>query len=337
MRDAAAAPTLAAMLYPILADLVLLLHLVFILFALFGGLAAIRWPRVAWPHLFALSWAVTVEAAGLICPLTPLERHLRLAAGETAYAGGFVEHYIVPILYPGSLTRTAQVLLALALLLFNAVVYAAGWRRRRGRTPDGDRRSGADPAGPASPGAMFLGAVCVQGVLLLLALGAGPLLGAPPMDGLRLSPGAAFWGIAAALPPALAGILAIHKEVPWVLRLVGVEVLEGRPKPLLANSPARLALVAVLAGLGEEALFRGVLQTAVGAAAGPGAGLLAASLLFGAAHFVSRAYAALATLIGLYLGALYLWFDNLLVPMVAHAAYDFVLFLYLRRKAALRG
>ena len=103
--------------------------LAFILFALFGGLAAIRRPRIAWLHLPALAWAVTVEAAGWICPLTPLERDLRLAAGETAYAGGFVEHYIVPILYPGSLTRTVQLLLALALLLFNAVVYGAGWRR----------------------------------------------------------------------------------------------------------------------------------------------------------------------------------------------------------------
>ena len=339
------APTLAAMVQRLLADLVVVLHLAFILFALFGGLAAIRRSWIAWLHLPALAWAVVVEAAGWICPLTPLERHLRLAAGDAAYAGGFVEHYLVPILYPGSLTRTTQVLLAMALLLFNAVVYGAGWRRRK-RSPEGRRPApetgptggggaGAAPEpGPVSPGGMLLAAAGVQGAVLLLALGAGPLLGAPPLRGLHLSLAEMSRGLAAALPPAVAVVLAVHRGVPWARRLAGSveEVLE----PLLLNSPARLALVAVLAGLGEEALFRGVLQSAVAAAAGPGPGLLAAALLFGAAHFVSRAYAVLATLFGLYLGGLYLWSGNLLVPAVAHAAYDFVLLLYLRRRVSLR-
>ena len=341
LRGGAGAPTLAAMLYRLLADLVVLLHLVFILFALFGGLAAIRRPRIAWLHLPALAWAVTVEAAGWICPLTPLERHLRIAAGQTAYAGGFVEHYLVPILYPGSLTRADQVLLALALLLFNGVVYGAGRRRRRDRRPGGrapapgaglpgDQGAPACEAGPVSPGGMFLAAVGIQGAVLLLALGAGPLLGAPPLDGLRLSWEAAAAGLAAALPPAAAVILAVRGEVPWARRLAAT--VEDLLKPLLVNPPARLALVAALAGVGEEALFRGVLQTAVADAAGPGAGLLAASLLFGGAHFLSRAYAVLATLFGLFLGALYLWSGNLLVPVVAHTAYDFALFLYVRRR-----
>ena len=329
------------MLYRLLADLVLLLHLVFILFALLGGLAAVRRPRLAWLHVPALAWAVAVEAAGWICPLTPLERHLRMAAGQTAYAGGFVEHYLVPVLYPGSLTRTDQVLLALALLLFNGVVYGAGRRRRRGRRRDGrapapgaglpgDQGAPASEAGLASPGGMFLAAVGLQGAVLLLALGAGPLLGAPPLHGLRLSLADAAAGLAAALPPAAAVILAVRGEVPWARRLA--DTVEDLLKPLLLNSPARLALVAALAGLGEEALFRGVLQSAVGAAAGPGAGLVAASLLFGAAHFLSRAYALLATLFGLFLGGLYLWSGNLLVPAAAHAAYDFALLLYLRRR-----
>lgn len=332
------------MVYRLLADLVVVLHLGFILFALFGGLAAVRRPRVVWLHLPALAWAVTVEAAGWICPLTPLERHLRLAAGETAYAGGFVEHYLVPVLYPGSLTRNIQLLLAMALLLFNAVVYGAGWRRQR--SPGGHRPAPeAGPAGeggdsrsepdPVSPGGMFLAAAGVQGALLLLALGAGPLLGAPPLRGLHLS-AAEFWlGLAAALPPTAAVVLAVHHGVPWARRLA--ESVEEVLKPLLLNSPARLALVAVLAGLGEEALFRGVLQSALAAAAGPWAGLLAAALLFGGAHFVSRAYAALATLFGLYLGGLYLWSGNLLVPAAVHAAYDFVLLLYLRRRVRLRA
>ena len=339
MRSGPGAPTLAAMLYRLLADLVVVLHLAFILFALFGGLAAIRRPRVAWLHLPALAWAVTVEAAGWICPLTPLERHLRLAAGETAYAGGFVEHYLLPVLYPGSLTRNIQLLLALALLLFNAVVYGAGWRRQR--RPAGQRRApeaGAAGEGgdsrpepdPVSPGGMFLAAVGLQGAVLLLALGAGPLLGAPPLRGLHFSPAEVFRGLAAALPPAVAVILALHHGVPWARRLA--ESVEDLLKPLLLNSPARLALVAGLAGLGEEALFRGVLQSAIAAAAGPGAGLVAASLLFGGAHFLSRAYALLATLFGFFLGGLYLWSGNLLVPAAAHAAYDLVLLLYLRRR-----
>ena len=330
------------MLYRLLADLVVVLHSGFILFALFGGLAAIRRPRVVWLHLPALAWAVTVEAAGWICPLTPLERHLRLAAGETAYAGGFVEHYLVPILYPGSLTRADQVLLALALLLFNGVVYGAG--RRRGRRTDGQRPPAeAGPAGegghsrpepdPVSPGRMFLAAVGLQGAVLLLALGAGPLLGVPPLDSLQLSMEGAFLGTAAALPPAAAVILAVHHGVPWARRLA--ESVEDLLRPLLLNSPARLALVAALAGLGEEALFRGVLQSAIAAAAGPGAGLAAAALLFGAAHSVSLAYAALATLFGLWFGGLYLWSGNLLVPAAAHAAYDLVLLLYLRRRVRL--
>ena len=342
MRGGAGAPTLAAMLYRLLADLVVLLHSGFILFALLGGLAAMKRPRIAWLHVPALAWAVAVEAAGWICPLTPLERHLRLAAGQTAYAGGFVEHYLVPILYPGSLTRADQLLLATALLLFNAVVYGAVRRRRRLRTTAPEAGPARDGCGripavpdPVSPGGMFLAAAGLQGAVLLLALGVGPLLGAPPLRGLRLSLEDAAWGLAAALPPAVAVIVAVHREVPWARRLAGA--VEDVLKPLLAGSPAPLALLSALAGLGEEALFRGVLQSALGSAAGAGAGWLAAGVLFGAAHFVSRAYAVLATLFGLYLGGLYLWSGNLLVPAAAHAAYDFALLLYLRRRVALRA
>ena len=182
---------------------------------------------------------------------------------------------------------------------------------------------------------MFLAAAGLQGAVLLLALGIGPLVGAPPMRHLHPSLPDALWGAAAALPPALAAILAVRRRMTWALRLT--EVVEEALKPLLACSAARLALVSVLAGLGEEALFRGVLQTAVGARWGDLAGWLAGGLLFGAAHFMTRAYAALAALFGLYLGGLYLWSGNLLVPAAAHAAYDFVLFLYLRRRAGLRG
>lgn len=115
-----------------LADLVVALHLGFILFAVGGGLLALRWPRVAWLHVPAVLWGVFVEATGRVCPLTPLENALRRAGGGAGYAGGFVEHYVVPIVYPAALTRDLQLALAAALLLANAIVYATVWRRRDG-------------------------------------------------------------------------------------------------------------------------------------------------------------------------------------------------------------
>lgn len=115
-----------------LADLVVVLHLVFILFAVGGGLLALRWPRVAWLHVPAVLWGVLVEATGGMCPLTPLENALRRAGGDAAYAGGFVDHYVVPLVYPAALTRELQIALAAALLGANALVYAAVWRRREG-------------------------------------------------------------------------------------------------------------------------------------------------------------------------------------------------------------
>jgi Protein of Unknown function (DUF2784) len=121
-----------AMLYQALATLVLLAHLAFVLFVVFGGVAVLRWPRLAWVHLPAVVWGVLIEYAGWICPLTPLENALRQAGGEAGYAGGFVEQYLIPVLYPAALTRAVQVGLGSAVLLLNALVY---WRvvRRRAR------------------------------------------------------------------------------------------------------------------------------------------------------------------------------------------------------------
>lgn len=118
----------------LLADLVLLLHLAFVVFAVAGGLVALRWPRVAWLHLPALAWAVWIEASGGICPLTPLENALRRAAGGDGYSGGFVEQVVVPVIYPPGLTREIQLGLGAGLLALNALVYARlAWRRRRAR------------------------------------------------------------------------------------------------------------------------------------------------------------------------------------------------------------
>lgn len=114
----------------LLADAVLLLHGLFILFAVFGGLLAWRWPRLAWLHLPAAAWAGWVVSAGWICPLTPLENALRRSAGDAGFSGGFLEHYLLALIYPEGLTRPVQLALGLGVLLFNAVVYAVLVRRR---------------------------------------------------------------------------------------------------------------------------------------------------------------------------------------------------------------
>ncbi|MCU0934644.1 MAG: DUF2784 domain-containing protein [Gammaproteobacteria bacterium] len=122
------------MSYALVADLVVALHLAFVLFAVAGGFLVWRYPRLAWLHLPALLWAVGIELSGGICPLTPLENRLRAMAGEDGYAGGFVEHYVLPVLYPAGLTREAQVALGLGLAGLNAFVYARLLRRAgRGR------------------------------------------------------------------------------------------------------------------------------------------------------------------------------------------------------------
>lgn len=113
-----------------LADLVLVLHLLFIAFAVGGGVLALRWRWMPLLHLPALAWGVTVEFTGWICPLTPLENALRHAAGAEVYAGSFIGRYLLPLIYPGALTREWQWLLGVLLLAINAGVYALIWRRR---------------------------------------------------------------------------------------------------------------------------------------------------------------------------------------------------------------
>ena len=90
------------------ADAVALLHLAFVLFAVFGGLPVWRWPRLAWLHLPAVLWGGWIEFSGWTCPLTPLENLLRRAVGEAGYGGGYIDHYLWPPLYPAGLTREGQ-------------------------------------------------------------------------------------------------------------------------------------------------------------------------------------------------------------------------------------
>lgn len=113
-----------------LADGVLVLHLGFLLFVVLGGLLVLRWPRVAWLHLPAVAWGAWIEFTGSICPLTPLENRLRRAGGEVGYTGGFIDQYLVPVLYPPGLTRTHQILLGVAVLVLNLIAYVAVARRR---------------------------------------------------------------------------------------------------------------------------------------------------------------------------------------------------------------
>ncbi len=116
--------------YARLADLVVIIHAAFVAFVALGALLVWRRPRLAWVHVPCVVWGVAIEWTGGVCPLTPLEQSLRRAAGQAGYQGGFIEHYLEPILYPAGLTRTAQLVLGAAALLVNLAAYAALVRRR---------------------------------------------------------------------------------------------------------------------------------------------------------------------------------------------------------------
>ncbi len=117
----------------LLADAVAVVHFGFVLFVALGGLAVLRWRRLAWLHLPALAWGAGIEFTGGICPLTPLENYLRARAGEAGYPGGFIEHYLLPVLYPPGLTRGVQIFLGIGVLAVNGAVYWLLWRRTRSR------------------------------------------------------------------------------------------------------------------------------------------------------------------------------------------------------------
>lgn len=119
------------MTYRFAADLTLLIHALFVLFVLLGGLLCLHHRRWALLHLPALLWGIWVEWSGWLCPLTPLENHFRRLAGEAGYPGGFIAYYLQPILYPAGLTRDLQWLLGTLALLVNLAVYAFVYRRRR--------------------------------------------------------------------------------------------------------------------------------------------------------------------------------------------------------------
>jgi hypothetical protein len=125
------------------ADGVVALHFAFVVFVIAGGFLAWRWPGLAWIHVPVALWGALIEFAGWICPLTPLENALRRAAGDAGYAGGFVEHYLIPVVYPAGLTPAIQTALGAAVLIVNGIAYAVLLRRirRRGRQPGAGNRN----------------------------------------------------------------------------------------------------------------------------------------------------------------------------------------------------
>ena len=121
------------MAYDLLADLVVLIHFLFVLFSLLGALLVMRWRKMMWLHLPAALWAAGVEFSGRICPLTPLENWLRIRGGGSGYAGGFVGHYLLPLLYPARLTRDVQIILGAIVVGINIGIYGFLLLRKRGR------------------------------------------------------------------------------------------------------------------------------------------------------------------------------------------------------------
>src|SRR5437016_4236259 len=117
-------------MYRLSADALVVLHFCFVLFVVGGALLVLRWPPVAWLHVPAALWGAYVEFSGRICPLTPWENALREAAGVETYGGDFVEHYIMPVLYPDSLTTHVQIVLGTIVVVVNVVAYAGVWWRR---------------------------------------------------------------------------------------------------------------------------------------------------------------------------------------------------------------
>ena len=120
--------------YRIAAGAVAIFHIGFVIFVAVGGLLVWRWRRLAWVHLPCTIWGVLVQLKPFVCPLTPLEKHLRGLGGLAPYHGGFIAHYIYPVLYPAGMTRGVQIALGVAVMVLNLVVYGAlfvGYRAAR--------------------------------------------------------------------------------------------------------------------------------------------------------------------------------------------------------------
>ncbi len=139
--------------YKLLADALVVVHFTFVAYVMLGGLLSLRWNRLGWVHIPCVLWVIWVSSSGSICPLTPMENDLRDQAGLQRYEGGFVDHYIMPVLYPSDLTRTMQIGIAVGLVVLNTVCYGyIAWKRRRRRLALLSRTStvSRDPQGSAA-------------------------------------------------------------------------------------------------------------------------------------------------------------------------------------------
>lgn len=128
------------MLYRTLADATVAVHLMFIVFVVAGGFLVLRWPRIAWLHVPTFLWGGGIELAGRVCPLTYLENDFRMKAAAGGYATSFVEHYVLPVIYPellfpGGFPRAGFIALGIAVLALNAAIYWRVWRKGRGARP----------------------------------------------------------------------------------------------------------------------------------------------------------------------------------------------------------
>jgi len=187
---------------------------------------------------------------------------------------------------------------------------------------------------PATPG-MLIAAAGFEGGLALLALAVGWLLGVRPLETAHWSVANVLWGLAAAVPLLAVFVPLLHLPFGPFIEIVGI--LRQRLLPMFFDaSLLDMALVGLLAGIGEEVLFRGLVQGGVAqllpGTLGTVLAWLLAGALFGALHWLNGWYAALASLIGLYLGGLWLWTGNLLAPIACHAVYDFLVLAYMVRR-----
>jgi hypothetical protein len=122
---------MGANVYNVLANVIVLAHFLFIAFVVCGGLLVIYWPRLAFVHLPAAVWGTVVEIFGWVCPLTPLENHFRLLAGNSSYNGDFINRYLIPVIYPENLTNEFQQLLGGIVIVVNVIFYTIAIRKHR--------------------------------------------------------------------------------------------------------------------------------------------------------------------------------------------------------------
>lgn len=229
-----------------------------------------------------------------------------------------------PVAIGASVSRTGRT----TTHILGVVCDASGVMRQDGGNNISSGALTYDDLQPMTRRHLLLIAIVSEGSLVLLAWGLGAVVGTPAFDLLHLSWAATGFGLLASVP--MLGVLAwvIRTQWPPLVRFQGT--IDEVVTPLFANCTMMdLVVISALAGLGEEVLFRGVMQTALAGAVGLWLAVALTSIVFGLAHFISVTYAVYATVVGVYLGVLLIVFGNLLVPVVAHAVYDFLALVYL--------